>query len=337
MNTKSFFSTVLCILLASCAWAMRGGEIRWTAVDLYTYQFELHYYEMALWNRPEIGLDLGDGTQVVVPRTSVDTLDWPCGLVTRNIYRHEHTYAAQGSYVLSMTLANRVGNIINIPNSVGQWFCVTAQLVIADPLGPNNSVEFTTPMTITERVINVLHHDPGTNESDGDSLSFALVPALGMGCVAMLGYSFPHSVPGITGVGQLDEETGAYRWDHPQAPGLYNLVLEASEWRGGQLIGQVRRDMVLCVTPDYLTSVPEELEAPPITIHPNPGTTAFQLTGLGAQVAQLRLLDMQGRVVLEANSVMDQRPVDTTGIPAGVYLVELTTAKGPQVLRWVKE
>jgi hypothetical protein len=74
-----------------------------------------------------------------------------------------------------------------------------------------------------------------------------------------------------------------------------------------------------------------------ITLHPNPGTTAFQLTGLGAQVAQLRLLDMQGRVVLGANSVMDQRPVNTTGIPAGVYLVELTTAKGPQVLRWVKE
>ncbi len=73
-----------------------------------------------------------------------------------------------------------------------------------------------------------------------------------------------------------------------------------------------------------------------ISIHPNPGSI-FQLTGLGQQPAQLQLLDLQGRVLMEANTVVDHQPVDASGLPAGAYLLEVATDAGRQVLRWVKE
>lgn len=267
----------------------------------------------------------------------MDTLEWPCGTTTRNVYIHQHTYGAPGSYTVSMRHSGRLAGVLNIPNAHGQEFCVTSLLVIDPDLGPNNSVQFSNSMIITDRIGNAMYHDPGTTESDGDSLSFALVEPLGDFCTSIIGYwplsqIWPEPPNEVT----IEQTSGVFVWDRPHLLGPFSVVLEASEWRAGQLIGQVRRDMVLCVTPDYLTSVAEHTQSSALTIHPNPGT-AFQLTGLGAQVAQLRMLDMQGRVVLDANAVMDQRPVDTTGIPAGVYLVELTTAKGPQLLRWVKE
>lgn len=44
-NLRTMVVAALISLLTSSAWAMRAGEIRWTAIDLYTYQFEVHFYE----------------------------------------------------------------------------------------------------------------------------------------------------------------------------------------------------------------------------------------------------------------------------------------------------
>jgi hypothetical protein len=73
-----------------------------------------------------------------------------------------------------------------------------------------------------------------------------------------------------------------------------------------------------------------------LILHPNPGTT-FQITGLGGRSAQLRVLDLLGRVVLEMNAVRDHDHIDTSSWHLGCFLVELHVADGyKQVLRWVK-
>ncbi len=73
-----------------------------------------------------------------------------------------------------------------------------------------------------------------------------------------------------------------------------------------------------------------------LQMHPNPGNTTFQLSGLGHRPAHLRLLDLQGRVVL-TNNLMDRQPVDTSTLPTGAYLVEVSMDTGRRVVRWVKE
>jgi hypothetical protein len=74
-----------------------------------------------------------------------------------------------------------------------------------------------------------------------------------------------------------------------------------------------------------------------LVIHPNPGTTFFQLTGLRQPPAHIRLLDLQGRVVGEQNAVISEDRVHVSTLPAGAYMVEVVSDAGRQVLRWVKE
>jgi hypothetical protein len=74
-----------------------------------------------------------------------------------------------------------------------------------------------------------------------------------------------------------------------------------------------------------------------ISLHPNPGTTFFQLTGLGQLSAELRLLDLQGRVVTVQNTVTSEDRVQVSTLPAGAYMVEAVSDLGRQVLRWVKD
>ncbi|HRD51580.1 MAG TPA: T9SS type A sorting domain-containing protein [Flavobacteriales bacterium] len=91
-----------------------------------------------------------------------------------------------------------------------------------------------------------------------------------------------------------------------------------------------------CIANIILSVEEQESGANRITLHPNPGTT-LQLTGQGQRPANLRLIDIQGRMVLEANAVMEQQNVDASALLAGAYVVEVTTDVGRQVLRWVKE
>lgn len=89
----------------------------------------------------------------------------------------------------------------------------------------------------------------------------------------------------------------------------------------------------------FLTLGVSDLSASSVALglHPNPGTT-FQLTGLGKGPALLRLLDIQGRSVLEGDLATEQISVDTDGLRPGAYLVEVRTADGRYgMLRWLKE
>ena len=74
-----------------------------------------------------------------------------------------------------------------------------------------------------------------------------------------------------------------------------------------------------------------------LSIHPNPGST-FQLTGFGERPALLRLLDIQGRTLLNGILATDHMPVDMGDLPPGTYLVEVRTDDGQhRMLRWLKE
>lgn len=207
-----------------------------------------------------------------------------------------------------------------------------------DPaLGANSSPRFMTGMTETQRIGNVLHYDPGIEENDGDSLYFTFETPLGSGCSPINGYlgfdlpSFPATSTTI------DPLTGAYAWNHPFAAGLYAVLLRASEWRNGQLIGFASRDMMLCVTDDYITRIPESHHHAALSAHPNPGDV-FRLQGLEHFPTALQLSDSQGRILLRASITRDVEQVDTSTIPAGLYFIRATKPNGhTSILPWVKQ
>ena len=75
-----------------------------------------------------------------------------------------------------------------------------------------------------------------------------------------------------------------------------------------------------------------------VALYPNPGGEGFALSGLTQGPALVRVLDMQGRVVLGRASVSDGGWVRTASLAKGSYVVEVHTGEGRvQRLRWVKE
>jgi len=246
----------------------RGGEIRYEHVGGFTYLKEVvHYTKLSTpADRPELLVDFGDGSRDTVPRTRIlgNTTGTDCtGDARMSVYTATNTYPGPGVYTIRYDDQNRNGGIVNIPNSVSQSFCVSTLLVINLVLGPNNSVRFDNSPLEFGYVGNTLFHDPRPLDPDGDSLSFELVPPLGLGCSPIAGYSVPDSPP--PGWAGLDPALGVYRWHLPSVIGTYTIAIRANEWRKVNgvwvNVGQVTRDMQLCV--DQLpTGLPHDARHP---------------------------------------------------------------------------
>jgi len=224
-----------------------GGEIRYAPENGNSYIIEVVLYSRSdsPSDRPEIPIYFGDGTADTIPRISIQDFEVGglCGGVRLSTYRTIHTFPGQGTYRIRFEDTNRSGGIVNIPNSIAQSACVEALLVIDPQLGTNTSMIFDTLQFETRRNWNTLIHEPAPGDLDGDSLSFELVAPLGSYGVPIEGYQYPIGV----NYAWLDPATGTFAWDYPEYWGEWTLAIRGSEWRNGQLIGQVTRDMSICV------------------------------------------------------------------------------------------
>lgn len=297
-----------------------SGELQYEHLAGHTYRVTIHYYTClsAPADRPELVLHYGDGAVDTVPRISiVDTPDpGCCGGVRYSTYVATHTYPGPGMFVLHCEDFNRSAGIANVPNSVAQSFCVEALLVIDDALGPNSSVRFMNSPANVEEVWSTLVHDPLPMEIDGDSLVFQLVTPNGLDCQPILGYVFPPSQP--AGWHWIDPANGVFHWHLPPTLGWYTIAIRASEWRNGQLIGEVTRDMVICVPLSVMTGVEEH---GPLTwsIAPNPAEDVLWIDTSDASPLELVVCDAQGRMVLQHRTAQPRTGVPVGNLAPGLY------------------
>ena len=245
------------------------------------------------------------------------------------MYTGSHTYPGYGTYLLTVTDPNRTNSILNIPNSVNVAFCLHTLLVIDPMVAANSSTRFTNMQTEAAFSFSTLVHDPGAVDTDGDSLSFELVEPLGDACQSIPGYVPADQVVPGTPLFWLDPTTGTLLWDHPQLIGRYNVVIRCSEWRNGQLIGQVTRDMTLGVD-QVPTAMAEAAPAAAPTVRTLDTEGLYQVEPPGTAVRSVH--DAQGRVLpadLRAPGL-----VDLSERPAGLYLVQVQAPTGaPRMIR----
>lgn len=300
-----------------------GGEFRYSHLQGLTYSVEFHYWTCleAPADRPELIIDFGDGVLDTVPRTSIT--DNPsgagcCGGIRHSVYSTAHTFPSAGIYTLRMDDPNRNGGIVNIPNSIFQSFCVTATLYISPITGNNNSAVFGSGPMDWEYVWSTLVFDPMVTDTDGDSLSFELVTPLGLNCEPIAGYSFPSSsAPGWT---WLDPATGVFHWHLPQTIGQFAIAIRASEWRNGQLVGQVTRDMLLCIS-QLSTTMNEFENSSLITFSPTLVDEILWISNGGALPSVLRLFDSLGRTARTLIVQPGTQAIHLSDLAAGGYLV----------------
>ncbi len=223
---------------------MRAGEISYrcpnpiTAPLTYEITIVTYTYTPSLADRPQYdNFKWGDGTTSTIYR--IDSATIPHTQIRRNLYVGQHTYPGPDTYVISLEDPNRNGGIKNIPNSINTPFYIQTTLVINPFLGPNNSPVLTNPPIDNGCVYVPFIHNPGAYDVDGDSLSYKLIKCKGEGSLDIPGYTFPTASHSLS----INPYTGELIWDSPVQIGEYNIAILIQEWRFGQLIGTMTRDM----------------------------------------------------------------------------------------------
>ncbi len=238
----------LCLLfaLALPLWAthQRAAEITYTWKGGNTYEFTLTCYtyspSLAGVQRDSLLMQWGDGFAEYVPRVVFQDLgdDY-----TLNVYRTTHSYAATGTYFISMEDPDRNFGVVNVPNSVNVPMYIESELVINPFLGYNNSPQLLNAPVDKGCVGKPFYHNPSAYDPDGDSLSYRLVPCKGLNGEDIPGYSFPQA----SSLFDIDPVTGELQWENPVLQGEFNVAILIEEWRHGQKIGAITRDMQILI------------------------------------------------------------------------------------------
>ena len=230
----------------------RAGEITFIQNDQLTFTVQIHTYTKASSipaDRDSLMINWGDGLSEFVVRNGEVLLP---NDNKYNVYTAVHTYASIGDYMLSVTDPNRNGGIINVnpPSSDIVPFHIETELKILDSQinGTNHSpVLLQLPIDKAFTGIPFIHN-PNAFDPDGDSLAYELITPLQATGLSVPNYLFPDEVePGPNNQVSMDAVTGEFRWESPQREGEYNIAFRVNEYRDGNLIGSVIRDMQILV------------------------------------------------------------------------------------------
>lgn len=240
----------------------RAGEITYRLVGNLTYEITVTTYTKFSGisinaDRCFLGISFGDNDVDSIPRTngSLGT----CGPVARmgtnigadvkkNIYVTTHTYPGPGNYIISVEDPNRNAGILNIGSSDQVRFFVRTELRISAFIGNNNSpVLQNDPIDQGCRGV-PYYHNPGAVDFEGDSLAYSLVACRGANGLVIFDYKFPDDVlPSPANTINIDPITGTVTWDVPNLLGEFNICIMIKEFRNGQEIGSIVRDMQITI------------------------------------------------------------------------------------------
>jgi len=243
----------------------RAGEITYAhkpnSNNQYRYEIVITTYtkqSSTNADRDSLTINWGDNSATVLARNNGlvsggNPKGEPIGNdIKKNTYSGFHNYPGPGEYLLWMQDLNRVDSIVNINygNSIDEPFYIENTLKILDPqfYSFNNSPQLLQPPIDFAGLGTPYIHNPNAFDVDGDSLHFELIVPEVATNETVSNYVFPNGIrPGSYNNYILDPGTGEFIWDAPQQIGVYNIAIRISEFRDGDCIGIMRRDMQIIV------------------------------------------------------------------------------------------
>lgn len=266
------FKISLLILLPFSVMAShnRGGEITYLHLGGLSYQFTIttctDLGSLTNTDREELAIDFDLGTSFAQRDTFLRATQVSMLLNhQKNTYVGTHTFTSAGTHRITVEDPNRNAGILNVypgGNSDDVVFAIETILIISPTQGAtggNNSVQFSEcPCPEIACVNKPYCYNPMAVDPDGDSLSYELVPPLGVGAVPLIIptlYIYPDQIGG--GNFSVDALSGTVSWNNPMMQGEYNFALKILEWRNGVLVGFVVRDIQLTVQSNCLNDPPE--------------------------------------------------------------------------------
>ncbi len=234
----------------------RAGEITYRQTGPLTFEITLITFTdpttLAHQQRTELYFVFSDNTQDTFPRISETLVG---ANISRNEYVGTHTFPSVGTYIISVQDPNRNTGVINIPNSVDVSFYLES-IVLINPLVGNNSSPILLNSPIDKAVVGIpFIHNPSTYDTDGDSLSYALITCKGENGNDIMGYQFPDASNNLS-----IDASGNLLWDSPTMVGEYNIAILIEEWRNGVKVGSIIRDMQITVAPNTINNTPPKIQ-----------------------------------------------------------------------------
>lgn len=218
-------------------------------------------------DRPEFILAWGDGDIDTIPRLSQTLITVGTEQVNKNLYVATHTYSGPGVFILQYIDPNRIAGVLNfiLGNSVDIPMCVQSQIIVTPFLSDCLPVFLNIPIQ-QACIFQPWIHNPAAYDADGDSLSYEPVICLGPDFLPepdgdgwgdpIAGYVYPDAVSPAPDTYSIDPVTGTISWISPQIAGFYNIAFIVREWRDGEMIGWVERDMLIIVEPNCDNELP---------------------------------------------------------------------------------
>ncbi len=242
----------------------RAGEILYEYLGPLTYKVTIITYtetagQSQQADQDTVFLNWGDGTIEPVGRSngSINVNGVPdgeilTGTIKKNIYiSNTHTYpGALPFYVISIVEQNRVDNVVNMTNSVDVpvYLEDTLKYIPPELFEGNSSPILLNPPIDYANILDTFYHNPNAYDPDGDSLYYSLVPSLQALDNEVPNYEFPDQFPpGPNNNITINALTGEIIWAVPQSSGDYNIAIRIREFRNGQCIGVLLRDMQILV------------------------------------------------------------------------------------------
>jgi len=177
----------------------------------------------------------------------------------KNTYTGTHHYTQTppaGFTVISFADPNRTSSIINMANSVGTPFYIEDTVWfrnMSDNFGP---ILLYPPLDMAI-VGDTFFHNPAAYDVEADSLTFDLVTPLQGSGQDVSGYISPSvSAFGRLSTLTIDRDNGEIIWASPSAQGVYDIAIRICEYRDGQILSTMIRDMQIIVVSDTAIHAP---------------------------------------------------------------------------------
>ncbi len=329
MKKLTLLTTIVLLTLNSFATHNMAGDISYTHVSGLTYRFTVRTFcntNNTQADRCQLLLNIGTADSIVLPRINGISSLCPsthdgvmlCTGVKYNVYQGDYTFAANGTYAISMVDPNRDAGICNVANSVNTPFSLAGELVVNPVLGNDDSPQYVTAALIDNNVGTISDYNPNIINTSGDSLYFDF--ELGAG------QTLPPASTSIT----INHHTGEIIWNAPNTICNYVLDVSLKQYKimGGMAyyVGSTFQEIFTnnCISS---LAINENNNSDEITLYPNPTTDIFTITSTN-RIQSIKVFDVMGQCVLAPPPSLQGGGkgvvIDMSGFAKGIYFVQIT-------------
>ena len=238
-------------LTTTSASHLMGGEITVTVDSTNTAHFVLKLYRdpngIQLPGNVSISVSstMGPTSNISLNRTKTSTIN---GAYPSEAHFYEGSMALNfyGTFTAAYSICCRNAGIVNLANSGGDSFYISTDFTSFQGAVNNTPVFLNLPV-ITFPLDSIWTYNPMPFDAEGDSLFWEIDTPMSAINQQVNGYTTPTS--NANGLLSMDPQTGVISWSADQL-GNYQLAVVVHEYRNGQPIGSIVRDMQMTVTSD---------------------------------------------------------------------------------------